>query len=88
MTSNSSKVNEMDESNLTNLSRRDATQMGDRNIDPNIGHGKKPGDPRESSNTANENFYKNEKDPQTIEKVKQNFDQQQDSFKKKPEEKK
>ena len=70
MSSSSSKVNEMGESNLTNLTRRDATQMGDRNIEPNIGHGKLPGDPRESANTANDAFYKGNCDPQTTGKVK------------------
>ena len=88
MSSNSSKVNEMGESNLTNLSRRDATQMGDRDVEPDIGHGKHLGNTRESANTANDAFYQGQADPQTIEKVKKNFDEQQDPFKPKPEEKK
>ncbi|CAF3524992.1 unnamed protein product [Rotaria sp. Silwood1] len=70
MTSHSSKVNEM---------------VGDRDIDPEIGHGKKPGDPRESTSTVNDAFYRDEKDPQTMEKLQQNFDQQQDPLNKKPE---
>lgn len=87
MTTNSSKVNEMGELNLTNLSRRDATQMGDRDIDPGISHEKLSENTRESKNIANNAFYQNEKDPQILNKVKQNFDQQQDPFKKKTEEK-
>ncbi|CAF4705999.1 unnamed protein product [Rotaria sp. Silwood1] len=60
-------------------------EMGDRDIDPEIGHGKKPGDPRESTSTVNDAFYRDEKDPQTMEKLQQNFDQQQDPLNKKPE---
>ena len=88
MSSDSSKTNETGVSNLTNLSRRDATEMGDRNVDPNIGHGKLPGDARESANTANDAFYKGSSDPQSMRKIKQNMDEQQDPFNKKPEEKK
>ncbi|CAF5147454.1 unnamed protein product, partial [Rotaria sp. Silwood1] len=52
----------------------DVTQVGNRDIDPEIGHGKKPGDPRESASTVNDAFYRGEKDPQTVEKLQQNFD--------------
>ena len=87
MSTQSSKINEMGESNLTNLSRRDATQMGNRDTNPDIGNGASNWD-RTSSNNANDRFYQGNSDPQTIEKVKQNFEDQQDPFKKKPEEKK
>ncbi|CAF1565259.1 unnamed protein product [Didymodactylos carnosus] len=87
MSSDSSKTNEMGDSNLTNLSRRDTTQMGDH-VDSKTAQGRSCDASHSSTNTANSDFYKGNKDPQTIEKVKQNMEQQQDPSSKKPEEKK
>lgn len=43
---------------------------------------------RSSANNDNDRFYQVNTNPQRLEKVKQNFEEQQDPFQKKPEEKK